>query len=267
MEMLKTLTLTLLFAFSLAACGTFSLGNVHPQANKTAEQQQLDTLTCKDQANLAVNSAGRLAGDFLLGMTIVGAPAAYEMDEAKQRQVFTDCMQARGYAVTPADGAAAPPNPTTTASSAPPLPLPGADRLSIALPPDFVAQPVPERLKAVGAVLYAVNRTLDISVTVIPLRHEGVSDLMAFATTKRASQQDWLKDATSSEVTALEVGGRNAARFSATGTYNNVKITYISTLIEGYDQIVFVTAWTGATNAEQRMTVLESLAETVSGIL
>jgi hypothetical protein len=265
--MRRTIMLPLLTC-GVVACGTFNLGNVHPQANKNADQQQLDTLTCKDQANLAVNSAGRLAGDFLLGMTIVGVPAAYEMDKAKQRQVFADCMQARGYVVTPADGTAATPSPTATAASpVQPLPLPGADRLSMTLPPDFVMQAVPERLRAAGAVFYAFNHTLDIAVTVIPLRHEGVSDLMAFATTKRANQQDWLKDATSSEVTGLQVGGHNAARFRATGTYNNVKITYVSTLIEGHDQIVFVTAWTGATNAQQQMTVLESLAETVSGIL
>ena len=43
-------------ACGMTACGTFNLGNVRPQAGKTAEQQQLDTLTCKDQASLAVNS-------------------------------------------------------------------------------------------------------------------------------------------------------------------------------------------------------------------
>jgi hypothetical protein len=251
----------------IASCGTFTLGNVRPQAGKTAEQQQLDTLTCKDQANLAVNSAGRQTGDFLLGMTIVGAPVAYEMDKAKQRQVFADCMQARGYVVTPADGAA----PTNSASAATSptsvTSVPGVDQLAMTLPPGFVMQPVPEKLKAAGAVLYANNRTLDIAVTVIPFRHEGITDLSAFALTKRANQSDWLKDVTSSEVTGLAVGGRNAARYRATGMYSNIKITYVSTLIEGHDQIVFVTAWTGAANAQQRMTVLEGLADTVSGIL
>jgi hypothetical protein len=265
-HLLLTLRLPLLLLPALiAGCGTFNLGNVHPQVNKTPEQQQLDTLTCKDQANLAVNSTGRQAGDFLLGFTIVGAPVAYEMDKAKERQVFADCMQARGYVVTPANGAAPIPSAAAT-SPAPVTPVPGADQLAMALPPGFVLRPVPEKLRGVGAVFYAVNATLDVAVTVIPMRHEGVTDLTAFASTKRATQSDWLKDATSSEVTALEVGGRNAARFRATGTYNNVKITFVSTLIEGHDQIVFVTAWTGATNAQQQMPMLESLAATVSGI-
>jgi hypothetical protein len=258
--------LIVLLACGVTACGTFNLGNVRPQSGKTSEQQQLDTLTCKDQANLAVNSAERQTGDFLLGMTIVGAPVAYEMDKNKQRQVFADCMQARGYVVTAADGATV----TTAAaapSPAPVAPAPGVDQLAMSLPPGFVMQSVPDKLKSVGAVFYATNRTLDIAVTVIPLRHEGITDLRAFALTKRASQSDWLKDATSSEVTGLEVGGRNAERYKATGTYNNVNITYLSTLIEGNSEIVFVTAWTGATNAQQQMSVLEGLADTVSGIL
>jgi hypothetical protein len=262
----RTILIALLMC-GITACGTFNLGNVRPQAGKTAEQQQLDTLTCKDQANLAVNSAARQTGDFLLGMTIVGAPVAYEMDKSKQRQVFADCMQARGYVVTPPDGAA--PSPAAAAAISPTLvvPVPGVDQLAMALPLGFVMQSIPERLKVVGAVFYATNRTLDIAVTVIPFRHEGVTDLRAFASTRRANQSDWLKDATSSDITGLDVGGRDADRYRATGTYNNVKITYVSTLIEGHDQIVFVSAWTGATNAQQQMTVLEGLAGTVSGIM
>jgi hypothetical protein len=264
--MQKAIVLALLFACGLTACGTFNLGNVRPQVGKTAEQQQLDTLTCKDQANLAVNSTGRQTGDFLLGMTIVGAPVAYEMDKAKERQVFADCMNARGYVVTPADGAA--PTPALAETPAPvPVPTtPGADKLSLSLPPDFEMKPITDALRSQGATLFAVNRTLDVGLLIIPVRHEGITDLMAFAMTKRAGQADKLTDATFTDVTRLEVGGRNAVRYSATGTYNNVRVTYVVTLIEGHEQIVMVNAWAGATNALQQMSLLERLADTVSGI-
>jgi hypothetical protein len=174
----------------------------------------------------------------------------------------------RGATKPVASGAVGPAASTAAATSPTPVtPVPGVDQLSMALPPGFVLRPVPEKLKSVGAVFYAANEMLNIAVTVIPFRHEGVTDLTAaFALAKRAIQADWLKDATFSEVTGLEIGGRKAARFRATGTYNNLKLTYVSTLIEGHDQIVFITAWTGATNAQQQMTMLESLAGTVSGI-
>jgi hypothetical protein len=71
-----------------AACGTYNLGNVRPQANKTADQQQLDMLTCKDQASLAVNSAGHQTADFFLGLTVVGAPVAYANDKVAVRRPF-----------------------------------------------------------------------------------------------------------------------------------------------------------------------------------
>jgi hypothetical protein len=257
--------LPLLMTCSLAACGTYNLGNVRPQPSKTADQQQLDMLTCKDQASLAVNSAGHQTADFFLGLTVVGAPVAYANDKARARAVFGDCMQARGYVVT-LPGQSAPPT-TTAAATSTPNPIPSADQLAMALPPGFVLQPAPERLKAAGAVLYAINGTLDIGVAVIPLRHEGVTDLTAFASTRRTNESDTLKDATWTEVTRLEIGGLHAVQFRVTGmTSSNIKITFVSTFIEGHDQIVFVNAWAGATNALQQMIMLESLAATVSGI-
>jgi hypothetical protein len=265
---MRRTTLLALLTFGVAACGTFNLGNVRPQVGKTSEQQQLDTLTCKDQANIAANSAGRQTGDFLLGLTIVGAPVAYEMDKAKQRQVFADCMQARGYVVTAADGSGREPAQRTLpiAQVAAAQPISGADRLSLSLPPDFESKPVTDALRSQGATLFAINRTLEIGMLVIPVRHEGITDLNTFALTKRAGQADKLMDATFTDVSRLEVGGRNAARYRATGTYKTTKVTYVVTLIEGHDLIAIVSAWAGATNAQQQMPLLESLASTVSGI-
>ena len=88
-------------AASLAGCGTFQLASNIQSTGKTAEQQQLDTLSCKDQAKLAANTAERQVGAFLLGMTVVGTPLAFEIEKAKQREVFASCMTARGYIITP----------------------------------------------------------------------------------------------------------------------------------------------------------------------
>jgi hypothetical protein len=89
----------------VAACGTFQLSkNTIAPAGKTADQHQMDILVCKDQAKLAANTTGRQTGAFLLGMTVIGAPVAFEMEKAKQREVFAECMTARGYTVVPVDG-------------------------------------------------------------------------------------------------------------------------------------------------------------------
>lgn len=89
----------------VAACGTFPLsGNTYGPPGKTQDQHQMDILVCKDQAKLAANTTGRQTGAFLLGMTIIGAPVAFELEKAKQREVFTECMTARGYTVMPVGG-------------------------------------------------------------------------------------------------------------------------------------------------------------------
>jgi hypothetical protein len=264
---MRRTTLLLLFACSIGGCGAFTLGNVRPQTGKSSEQQQLDTLTCKDQASLAANSAGRQTGDFLLGLTIVGAPVAYEMDKAKQRQVFADCMQARGYVVTLPDGSSTVAPAAAAISNPVSAPVPAADQLTIALLPGFELKTIPDNLKSVGAAFSASNRTLDIGLAVIPVSHQGVTDLVGFALTRRANQVDRLQDASFTEIARIDVGGHSAARYSVTGTLKNSKITYVTTFIEGRDQIVIVNAWAGATNAQQQMTLLESLADTVSGIL
>ena len=86
----------------VSSCGTFPLASgVYPLAAKTTEQQQLDNLNCKDQAKLEANSTERQTGAFLLGLTIIGAPLAFEMEKAKQREVYKTCMEAKGYRVAP----------------------------------------------------------------------------------------------------------------------------------------------------------------------
>ena len=81
----------------LAGCGTFQLASNIRQDGKSPEQINLDILLCKDQANLATNTAGWQAGQFVAGATLVGIPIALQMEKDKKREVFSQCMTARGY--------------------------------------------------------------------------------------------------------------------------------------------------------------------------
>lgn len=96
-------------AIGLVGCGTFQLSSgAIPNSPKSQQQMQLDNLTCKDQAKLEANTASRQVGAFALGFTIVGAPVAFELEKAKQREVYKSCMELRGYRVLPPmDGPAA----------------------------------------------------------------------------------------------------------------------------------------------------------------
>lgn len=98
--------LLLIIPLALGGCGTFELASgIHPPSQKTSEQQQTDILVCKDRARNEANTDGRRAGAYLLGLTIIGTPLAYELERAKQREVFSDCMTALGYRVDPVSSA------------------------------------------------------------------------------------------------------------------------------------------------------------------
>lgn len=130
----------------LAGCGTFQLASsVIPSTPKTQDQQQLDNLGCKDQAKLEANTTGRQTGAFLLGMTIVGAPVAFEMEKAKQREVYKSCMEAKGYRILPPNDQAASAAPASNTPSTPqpaltpPAPLPKSAVVAPASPPTAAA--------------------------------------------------------------------------------------------------------------------------------
>jgi hypothetical protein len=99
---MSKLLLALLVAAAVSGCGTFPLsGGTTPPAGKTADQHQLDILTCQHEGKMAANTGARQTGAFLLGLTIVGTPLAFELEKKKQREVFAECMTARGYTVVP----------------------------------------------------------------------------------------------------------------------------------------------------------------------
>lgn len=101
---MSKLLLTLLISASVSGCGTFQLSGGTSQAGKTADQHQLDVLTCQHEGKMAASTGARQTGAFLLGLTIIGTPVAFELDKAKQREVFAQCMTARGYTVAPLAG-------------------------------------------------------------------------------------------------------------------------------------------------------------------
>lgn len=93
--MRSTLILTLL----LAGCGTFPLGVAYADKGQSREQLHADVLWCKDQAQTAANAPGRQVGSFIAGLTIIGAPVAYENEKQLQRDVYRACMNDKGYRV------------------------------------------------------------------------------------------------------------------------------------------------------------------------
>lgn len=97
---MKPLRVVVLCAcLAVTACGGFPLGTVQPQLGKSASDMQLDVAICKDLAFKQAGAPDKQVAAFLMGLTIVGAPVAFEIDKATQRSVFRDCMEGLGYRV------------------------------------------------------------------------------------------------------------------------------------------------------------------------
>lgn len=261
-------------AMLCTACGSFQLGNVRPLQAQSKEQMQLDMLTCKDQAFMEANSAGHQAGAFLLGLTIVGAPVAYELDKSTQREVFARCLAARGYTVTPPDDApkqasALQPSmgqPTATAVIHPIVASP-VSKLSLTLPKGWERLPLTKQMSAGEVVLHATNRTIDAGAFLFAAKREGITDLAMFANARRASQANRLTDPQQSDILQVEVNGKRAYRSTVAGALaSGVKITYLLTVIEGGTEIAVLNAWTSTANFQNQRATLDTLSDNVTGL-
>jgi uncharacterized lipoprotein YajG len=94
--MRKTLILVTVL---LAGCGSYPLGTSYPQQGQAQAQIEQDILVCKDRAAVADGSSERLAQAAIAGVLPGGLPVAIIESRRYQREVFTQCMTARGYRV------------------------------------------------------------------------------------------------------------------------------------------------------------------------
>ena len=193
----------------LSGCGTFQLsGGAYAPAGRTSEQQQLDVLVCKDRAVKEANTAGRQTGAFFLGMTIVGAPVAYEMEKRKQREVYAECLTERGYKVIPygADATVATtqsPGPTAAAMVIPRGPV---SNVAIPWPAGWQQRALSGSMVSAEAIGHAINTTVDCGAYLGAVPRASVSDLAAFASSRQAAQASRLTGSELSAVEFLDVG-------------------------------------------------------------
>lgn len=101
--MITPTRIVFLLPLLLVACGgTFPLFSaVEAPHGITASQQQRDISFCKGQAQDQASNNGEQTKAFLYGAT------ALQQDKNLQRKIFSECMMAKGYTVTPVQTAKA----------------------------------------------------------------------------------------------------------------------------------------------------------------
>ncbi len=121
--------------------------------------------------------------------------------------------------------------------------------------------------KADGVVLNAINRATESRFSLFVYKREGVTDMTAFAASKRAWQASHFNETTQSEVVPLVVNGISAWRYIVSGTsYSNTRYTYLHTVVDAGTEILLLSAWTTAENFEAQRPAMERLAEGLTGI-
>lgn len=245
MNIVKT-TAGIFILVTLTGCGTFNLGYVKPQTGKTPDQQMLDTLTCKDQARLATETAGKQVGDFLLGMTIIGAPMAYELDKKNKREFFKECMNTKGYEVIPAD------DDTTTQTTSSPSISPSP--IKILLPEGWSDEVVTPRMKNENVRFFALNKSKDVGVALSVFKRSEIGDTRQRFASRRMAQMNALDAVSATDMIAITLNGFQGLQTEVTGNLKTgikQRITYLQSAVEGTEEVVFITFW-GLTNNHER---------------
>lgn len=151
-------------------------------------------------------------------------------------------------------------------ASTPPS-VPATSKLTVDLPEGWEGKTLSESMIAGNGVLYAINRTSDIGILLSVTKREGITNLMDFVATRRATQSNSLVDPQQSEITQIIINGKMAYRFEVTGALKSgMKVTFMATIVEGTSEIAYLNAWTTAANYERQKGAIELLAEKINGL-
>jgi hypothetical protein len=138
--------------------------------------------------------------------------------------------------------------------------------LDTTLPDGWDRRPLTVPMIESGTLLYAVNPSLSAGMTLTALRRDKVSDPLGYIGNRRALLLAGLVGSEASEVATLEIGGRRAFQFDATGILGSgEKITFIVTLIEGQGEIALLSRWVSAADYADNKVVMADLASAVMG--
>ena len=204
---------------------------------------------CATPSTKLQNASGQVVDCSAAGFGVIGVVAAISMQ--------SDCvnrMQAAGYRVV-------------NEGSIAPKPSAEAAKVDLVLPEGWERKPLTETMANNGGSVYAINKTTDTAVLVSVANRTGVTDMMAYALSKRANLENNLLNPQSTEITRLDINGRQAFRFEVSGYLKGgLKITYLYTIIEGAKQMAVVNAWAKSIDYPQNKKLLEGLVSNLIGL-
>lgn len=210
---------------------------------------------CASVSTPMKHADGRVINCSAAGYGVIGTPAALVMRE--------NCVSnARANGFVPLDEVgSAPAAGTTKATSA----YPG--KATVSLPDGWVRSTPPAVYTS--AIDYAKNPTYEAFLVLSYTDKRQITDVAAYAETKKSAQISKLRDATSAETVKTDVKGRTAYVSDITGVLpsNGTKYRFRNTIIDGEGEILVLSVWTTAANYDGKVKDhLDSIANGINGL-
>jgi len=256
----------------MSGCGTFDLGTVYPVSGQSVAQRDSDMAVCKVKAYEAANSKERQAGNFVAGLTIIGAPIAIEEEKKLQRRIFKECLEEKGYAVEPPnDKQVATATNTSTLNNkqiSPPAKLDDKPRISINLGDDWIDTAITDDLKKSGAIIYKINHSIDAGLMISRIKTSHIKDPTKYIEITKTYLQSILKNSQKSDTKIIEINGTQYAEYEVWGTLSNngtnIEIKYLSYMAVDKEEIFVIRFWTQIHNYDFQRSIFEEKMNTVS---
>lgn len=172
---------------------------------------------------------------------------------ACKQQVFSTCMAARGYKVSPNINGLAPS---------------GFTALSASLPPGWASKQLSTADHTRGIIVQGQDAANDLHAVVVYAPKTLEPSVEAMLEKRAASLAATLQSPSRTQAEEIRVGAQKAYRASVSGTLpsNNVPIVYLVTAMDGRDESALVVAWTTAAAFSAHRSTLESVAHRVTGL-
>lgn len=209
----------------------------------------LGLLGCAAPSSKFQNASGQVVDCSAAGFGIIGTLAAVSM--------HSDCeKRAQDSGYRPVHASSVEPKRSSLPSN-----------VQVAWPAGWTPQGITEAQANVGVVAYALDKSRDLGTQVSIISSEDIQDRLAYASSRRANQAGRLKGGQGGEIARLTVGGREAMRFEVTGQLaSGLPVTYMVTIIEGKEQLAYISTWTSTPNFATHREVLTDITTRVFGI-
>jgi hypothetical protein len=258
----------------MSGCGTFDLGTVFPVNGQSVAQRDSDMAICKLKAYEAANTKERQAGNFLAGLTIVGAPIAIEEEKKLQRRIFKECLEEKSYAVEPpndkqtnsATNNAVDTSKDKQTASATKLNL--KPRISIDMGAEWVDSTITDDLKRAGAFIYKINHSIDAGFMVSSIKASYIKEPSKYVETTKSTLESLLKNAQKNDTKIIELNGLQYAQYEVSGTLlsngSNIQLKYVSYITVDKEEIFIIRFWTLVHNYDFQKSIFEEKIGTIS---